>query len=329
MAALSLPYRCPRCGGPVEEGNDAWICDTCPAEYPVVLGIPDFRLEGDPYLDREADRAKARLLAEDYHRLDLRGLVERYWNLTPDTPPDMARRFTEHTLAGRERGEAWLAGRRLGGKVLEIGCRGGGLVVALAAGGAQAVGIDMAMRWLVVAKKAVEEAGLQAILCCCHGERLPFPPGSFDGVLAENVLEHSPDPAALLTGIHRALRLGGAGLGTTWNRFTPLPEPHVRLWGVGWLPRSLARRYVSWRGRGEYHVRLLSAAATKRLLRRSPFGSGVVRPAPLSTVQLGSRARFPLALYDVVRHTPLLRSLLLTATPVLEWEVRRRAEGAA
>jgi SAM-dependent methyltransferase len=295
----------------------------------VVLGIPDFRLEGDPYLNREADRAKALRLAEEYDRLDLRGLVERYWSLTPDTPPEMARRFTEHTLAGRSRGEAWLAGRQPAGDVLEIGCRGGGLLVALAAGGARAVGIDMALRWLVVAKKALEEAGLTAGLCCCHGERLPFPPAAFDGVLAENVLEHSPDPGALLAGMHYALRPGGIGRGTTWNRFAPLPEPHVRLWGVGWLPRPWARRYVPWRGRGEYRVRLLSAPGTSRLLRSSPFGGGTVRPAPLSTAQLGQRARLPLAFYDAIRRTPLLRSLLLAAAPVLEWEVRRRRDTAA
>ena len=52
---------------------------------------------------------------------------------------------------------------------------------------------DVAPRWFVVA----------------DGTRLPFPPGSFDGVLCSNMLEHTPTPMLILDEIERVRALAG------------------------------------------------------------------------------------------------------------------------
>lgn len=324
----AVEYCCPACKGSLQTQETAYDCDACNLSYPVVLGIPDFRLRPDPYLSIADDHEKGRKLAERFHELEYRGLMEYYWQLTPDTPEEMSVRFVEHALAGRDRGRFWLEGRVLRGTLLELGCRSGGVLAAAAEAGVRAVGIDIAFRWLVVARKCLEEAGLEAQLCCCDAEHLPFPENSFDMVLAENVLEHTARPAPLLIEAHRALRPGGRALGITWNRLAPAPEPHVRLWGVGWLPRRVAHHYVRWRGKGSYeHVHLLSTFALRRLLRDAPFEGGRVRAAALSpgmTERMSPPVRSLARLYNGARQLPLAEEILAWVGPVLEWECARR-----
>jgi SAM-dependent methyltransferase len=336
MKAGSVPggpvfveYCCPGCKGKLEELAAAYFCKSCDRSFPVVLSIPDFRLRPDPYIGIAEDHRKARLLAEKFDRLDLRGMLEYYWQLPPDTPPELSQRFVEHALEGRSRGRHWLSADTKGGPMLELGCRSGGMLAAAAETGAEAVGIELAFRWLVIARKCLEEAGLQAQLCCCDAEHLPFREGSFDVVLAENVLEHTARQAPLLAETHRVLRVEGVARGVTWNRLAPAPEPHVRLWGVGWMPRRVARRYVRWRGKGDYeHIYLVSAFALRRLLRNSPLLGGKIYAAefpPVLVERLPKWVRGLTGFYHAVRKWPLARTVLAWVGPVLEWQcVRRR-----
>lgn len=52
---------------------------------------------------------------------------------------------------------------------------------------------------------------------------IPYPENSFDVVFADNVLEHLPDPAAILKEINRVLRPGGVFLGKTPNAWHYMP----------------------------------------------------------------------------------------------------------
>lgn len=332
VETIFVEYCCPGCRGDLEELAAAFFCRNCARSFPVVLGIPDFRLRPDPYLGIAKDHAKARLLAERFDDLDLRGLVEYYWQLTPSTPPELAQRFVEHALEGQNRGRHWLGeglpGNTTGSPVLELGCRSGGVLAAAAEKGAAAVGIDIAFRWLVVARKCLAEAGLEAQLCCSDAEHLPFVEGSFGLVLAENVLEHTARQTPLMAEVHRVLRAEGLARGTTWNRLAPTPEPHVRLWGVGWLPRPVGRRYVRWRGKGDYeNVYLLSAFELRRLLGGSPFGGGDIHAAelpPEMVERLPAWLKGLVGFYHAARRWPVVRQFLAWVGPVLEWESVRR-----
>ena len=94
-------------------------------------------------------------------------------------------------------------------------------------------------------------------------------PDGFDGAYAFDVIEHVGDPAAYLREIDRVTRTGGRLAIATPNRFSLAPEPHIGVWGVGWLPRTLQRRYAEWRSGKPYaFTRLMSTWEAARLLRR-------------------------------------------------------------
>ena len=201
----SADYCCPRCKGTLSSLPDAYACAPCNVRYPVVLGIPDFRVFPDPYIGMVEDHRKGARIAERASKTDFRGLVEYYWSITPEEPAEMARRFTAQALAAAERGRHLLDGQarvktqleRPARRVLDVGTRTGGLLLAAAERADQVVGIDIAFRWLIIARKRLEEAGLPAQLVCCCAEFLPFRESAFDLVLAENVLEHTAQPAAV------------------------------------------------------------------------------------------------------------------------------------
>jgi SAM-dependent methyltransferase len=46
----------------------------------------------------------------------------------------------------------------------------------------------------------------------CGLDQLPFAPNSIDGFVSLSVIEHLPDPAALIESLHRASRAGGIGI---------------------------------------------------------------------------------------------------------------------
>jgi SAM-dependent methyltransferase len=319
---------CPRCRSGLAAGDAALSCASCGRTYPVALGIPDLRVSPDPYLEPEADRERGRALAEAGRDRDLAELLEHYWSFT-DEPAERVRRYVRHDLASEARGEAALraleseTGQPIGAgaHVLDLGCRSGGLLLAAARRGASAAGVDVAFRWLVIADRRLEQQRLEASLVCACAQALPFPDQSFDAVVAGNVLEHTPDPEGLLREAGRVLRPGGALLAVTCNRFSLGPEPHVRLWGVGFLPRALMDPYVRLRsGRPYLHVRLLSVFELKRLAARS-FGRLRIRPADVSDAEqqgLPPGERLLLAAYRRLRRWPLARPLLLLLGPLLQ-----------
>ncbi len=330
-----IDYCCPRCKGTLSSLPETYVCAACDAQFPVVLGIPDFRVFPDPYISVTDDHAKGARIAERAVDSDLRALVEFYWSMAPDEPPEMARRFITHALAAAERGRHLLDApsavktrlQQPGARVLDLGTRTGGLLLAAAERAEHVVGIDIAFRWLIIARKRLEEAGRSAQLVCCCAEFLPFRENGFDVVVAENLLEHTVRQQQCLDESHRVLKPGGVFLATTWNRLAAAPEPHVRLWGVGWLPRALATRYVKLRIRVHYHVRLLSVFELKRMFRRSPFQHCTIELPTFSQAELeniSSAQRQLVRLYDQIKDWPLVRPLLLFIAPIFHLICRRR-----
>jgi len=327
--SMEAEYCCPRCKGTLTSLTDSYHCPACRAQYPIILGIPDFRVFPDPYIDIEADHQKGRRIAEHARDSNFKELVEYYWSLTPDEPTEMARRFTVHALAAVERGRYLLNAhsavktklKEPNARVLDLGTRTGGLLVAAADHGHKTIGIDIAFRWLIIARKRLEEAGQSAQLVCCCAEFLPFRERSFDVVLAENVLEHAAQQRQLIEETHRVLKPGGIFFATTWNRLALAPEPHLRLWGIGWLPRQVAKRYVKLRKGMNYdHVRLLSVFQLARMVRRTPFRRCAIRLPTFSAAELAnvsSAQRLTVELYHRIKDWPLFRGLLRIFGPVL------------
>lgn len=316
---------CPACRGSLERTAAAFRCSACGRDYPIVVGIPDFRLEPDPWINLADDREKATRLEALSDGENFSMTVTRYWDMTPGTPRQFALRFREHVEAAESRTREWLtpfvtAAGIAPGPWLDVGC-GTADLAAAAPPGQRVIGVDIALRWLVAARKRLCEAGRPVELLCCNAECLPFRDGSFAHVLSLGTLEHVRDATAVLAEARRVLRPQGHLRLRTVNRFSALAEPHVGVWGVGWVPRRYADRYVRWRSGQRYlHHRPLSRAELARGLRRARFDAVRVEPARLlhaDVARLGTLA--PAArLYERARHWPVVRSGLGWLAPMLD-----------
>jgi SAM-dependent methyltransferase len=338
-----LALCCPLCKGALEEGQNppAYACPGCDRTYPVVHGIPDFRVWPDPYIAADADWAKGeRVWCEGGGRFA--PMLEAYWRLTPDVPMSMASRFVRYALVGAARGMSRcrrigeIRGRRLGAGdvLLDVGCGSGGLVAAASRQVGAVVGVDIAARWLTVAQAQLAEAGVDnALLVCACAEYLPFPDGTFTVAVANDVLEHCQEQPRLLGELRRTLEGRGLLLLSTQNRWSLRGEPHVGVWGVGFLPRRWMEPYVRWaRGVPYRLIRLVSRSELGRLLRRAGFGSTrqllpEVAPEELDGLAPGERRL--IGLYQVLSRLPVLRSVLLELGPILEVAAHPAVESQA
>lgn len=322
-------FVCPKCHGTLEHrtspGIEEYRCAACARQYPVVIGIPDFRLRPDPWIGFEADRAKGTALEAETLDSDFVSTVRAYWARTPDTPEEQAERFTQFVAGAEPRATEWLENaepeQATAGSWLDVGCGTGDMVLAGLRSGRAMVGIDIAFRWLVVARRRLQRAGLSAPLICCNAEHLPFAAGSFARVLSLGTVEHCLEADALLAEARRVLVNDGAIRLRTVNRYSPLPEPHVGVWGVGYVPRRWANSYVRWRGgQGYEHHRPVSPRELRRGLHAAGFSSIRVVPAPFlnaDRVRAGRIAAI-VPIYDLMRRTPVLDRLMCWAAPLLE-----------
>lgn len=328
---------CPACTGALAEDNVELACAGCGRRFPVVAGIPDLRLSyPDPYLSWEDDLERARALELLFDELDFPALLREHWRQS-GKPPEIAERFIAGGLAERARSEAYLAaieherGAPLGrgDHFLEIGCGLAGVAEAVAARTSHAVASDVSMRWLVLAKKRLAEAEVKGIeLVCCAAEHPPFATRTFDLVAASDVIEHVADQPDFLAAASEVLRPGGMLFLATPNRLSLSLEPHVRLWGVGWLPRRVARAYVRAVRHAPYdHVRLLSAPGLRRLVRGAGFEVTIVPPEiPAATQDLYSGVELSLVrVYNRMRGIALVRRALLAIGPFFHVFARKPA----
>ena len=109
----------------------------------------------------------------------------------------------------------------LGSKqVVDVGCGGGILADAMARKGAQVLGIDLATKSLKVAQLHALEAGTPGVQYrevsaeALAAER----PGQFDVVTCMEMLEHVPDPAAVVQACAQMVKPGSWVFFSTLNR---------------------------------------------------------------------------------------------------------------
>lgn len=104
-------------------------------------------------------------------------------------------------------------------RVLDVGCGGGILSEAMAARGAQVTGIDLGEKALKVAQLHKLESGAAVDYRLVAVETLAAEqPESFDVVTCMEMLEHVPDPAAIVRACAGLVKPGGKVFFSTLNR---------------------------------------------------------------------------------------------------------------
>ncbi len=180
---------------------------------------PSGAAEGDNFSQAELDKFGA--------------LANRWWD--PDGPQKPL-----HALNPARLG--YLAERVAlrGAKALDVGCGGGLLSEALAQAGAEVTAIDLAPELIKVAKLHRLETGVAVDYRLQSVESLAEQmPAQFDAVACMEMLEHVPDPAAIVAACARLLKPGGRLFLSTLNR-TPAAFA-LAIVGAEYVARLLPR----------------------------------------------------------------------------------------
>ena len=148
-----------------------------------------------------------------------------------------------------------------GGKVADVGCGGGLLSEALTRAGARVTGIDLGEKVIEIAKLHLHESNLSVdYRVQSSADLAAAEPGSFDAVCCMELIEHVPDPAALVKDLAAMLKPGGHLIMSTINR-TPAAFG-AAIVGAEYVMRMLPR--------GTHHyAQFLRPSEMGRLLRHA------------------------------------------------------------
>ncbi|NID15284.1 bifunctional 2-polyprenyl-6-hydroxyphenol methylase/3-demethylubiquinol 3-O-methyltransferase UbiG [Luteibacter yeojuensis] len=157
---------------------------------------------------------------------------------------------------------AYIAGRTnlRGAKVVDVGCGGGLLSEALARAGANVTAIDLGEKLIQIATLHLFESNLHVDYRVQSSTELAeAEPASFDAVCCMEMIEHVPDPLALVRDLSAMLKPGGQLFLSTLNR-TPAAFG-AAIVGAEYLMRLLPR--------GTHHyAQFLKPSEVAAMLRR-------------------------------------------------------------
>ena len=162
-----------------------------------------------------ADMQNADKKEQNFSQVELdkfNALANRWWD--PEGPQKPLHALNPARL-GYVRDRTTLRGAR----VLDVGCGAGLLSEALAREGAQVTAIDLAPDLIKIAKLHRLESGVEVDYRLTPVEALAGEaPASFDAIVCMEMLEHVPDPGAIIAACATLLKPGGRLFLSTLNR---------------------------------------------------------------------------------------------------------------
>ena len=261
------------------------------------MGIPDFRVwHDDVYSAQEKEDVRLIALQEAYNDRGYEVLHDIYCSLPTSkgaghgSPSStLTAKWRKYDLGIADKIQRTKTLLRLAGDLpktpggsskqeirqgiaLDLGCKFGPSLVGPAKYFRGVVGVDIDLAALVVARKLLEEYDLSSrvrLVAAC-AEALPFSDGSLDKVFAVDVIEHVQDHTRMVSEGRRVLKTGEKCILVSPNRLMLCKEPHVGIYGVGFVPRRYQEQYVRIikGGRVAYNgVRLLSFGELSSLLK--------------------------------------------------------------
>ncbi len=183
---------CPNCKGPLEHGEQL-VCAGCDIDYPVLAGVPVL-----------INEARSLFSVSDF--------VEKR-STTYGEPAGGWKKFILRfvpsisiNIGSKENYSAFFS------KVLEVNRSPRVLIIG---GAIEGQGLDTGLLDPAIDLVETDVAFGERTGLICDAHDLPFFDGSFDGVIAQAVLEHVVDPFRCLAEIERVLRPGGLVYGET------------------------------------------------------------------------------------------------------------------
>jgi SAM-dependent methyltransferase len=152
-------------------------------------------------------------------------------------------------------------------RILDIGSGVGGFVTACQRLGYRAFGVEPDRIGIGGSLTSIQIASRRVaanVFAAALGEALPFGDRMFDLVSLNQVVEHVADQMAVLREAARVVRPGGA-IYVACPNYLRFHEPHYKVFWFPFLPRPLARLYLSIRGRSTVMLQQLHYTTNRRL----------------------------------------------------------------
>ncbi|MHB8938523.1 MAG: class I SAM-dependent methyltransferase [Thiobacillus sp.] len=239
------------------------------------------------YTHQDAATQKTSLLRRLYQRAKQGYLAQKYGYYANDTSwLDRLMGLAFYCHPGRRADtdfEVFYLDAMKGGRLLEVGCGSGTMLKAMSERGWHAEGVDFD-------PNAVKNARLKGL--AVHLGSLSdqgFPSNAFDAIVMSHVIEHVPDPYALLVECKRILKPGAILISVTPNT------------------NSLGHRVfkINWRGlEPPRHLHLFNSRSSLKLAHNIGFKEAEVRTTirDANGLMIASQSLYKRSLYQVVSY---------------------------